>query len=127
MLGGDHLREGGRFGGVLFVAATAQVGYVGKFGHMRGRVVRMLCQRAVASFAGYVGVFAGGTCGRLIVVAHHACVLSGKGDWVLTNQLERAGPVMAVLPEGLGDDGAPYEQENRENGKQNQSRSNQMG
>jgi len=118
VFGGDHLREVFRFGGVLFMAAPAQIGYLGKFGYMRGRIVRVGRQGAMAGFAGDVGVFAGGAGSGFAIVAHHAGILPGERDGVLADQVERPRTVVAVLSERLGNDGASHHQEGRHRGQE---------
>ena len=90
VLGGGYLRKALRLGGVLFVAAAAEVGDIGQFGNVRRGIVGVLRQRAMARFAGDVGVFAGGASLGFVVVAHHAGVLPGVGDGVGADQVERA-------------------------------------
>jgi hypothetical protein len=127
VLGGNYLGESWRFGRVLLMAAAAEVRNVGKLRHVRAGIIRMLRQRTVASLAGDMGVLAGSPGFRLIVVAHHAGILPCKRDGVLADQIQSAWPVMAVLAERLGNNGAPYNHENRQTSQQNHSRPNQMG
>ena len=83
VLGGDHLREGGRLGGVLFVAAAAEVGDIGQLGDVGGGVAGMLGEGTVAGFAGDVGVLAGGAGFGLVIVAQNALILAGVSDGAL--------------------------------------------
>jgi hypothetical protein len=109
------------------MAAAAQIGHVGKFGNVSRGVVGVLRQRTMAGFAGDVGVFAGGAGSGLFVVAHRAGILPGKGDGVAANEFERARSVMAVFSECFGDNGATYDQKDRQCGQQNHGRPYQMG
>ena len=113
VLGGDHLGKASGLGGVLFVAAPAEVGHVGEDGLMRGGVVRIRVSglRSVAGFASDVRVFAGSAHPGLVVVAHHASILTGVGDGMLADDGEGRGVIVAVLAEGLGNEGRTDEKE----------------
>jgi len=126
MFDGRHLGEFRGLGRVLFVAAAAQVGDVGQLRNVRNRVLGMLRQRAVASFAGHVGMLAGGAGFAFILMAHQAGVLPGERDGMLADHGQGAGPIMPILAEGFGDDGATDYQKEREPGKQNQGGTNEM-
>ena len=102
VLGGGHLREGGRLSCVLFVAPAAEVGDIGELGDVGGGVIGMLGEGTVAGFAGDVGVLTGGASFGLVIVAQNALVLAGVGDGALTDFRQRSGAVMPVLPKGLG-------------------------
>ena len=126
MFDGRHLGEFRGFGRVLFMAAAAQVGDVGQLRNVRHRVLGMLRQGAMAGFAGDMSVFACGARFAFILVAHQAGVLPGKRDGVLADQGQGAGPIMPILAEGFGDNGATDYQKEREPGEQNQGGSNEM-
>jgi len=116
MFGGVHLRKIFGLGGVLLMAAAAENRDIGKLGYVRLRVIGMLCQGTVASLAGDVGVFAGGPGFGLVVMAQDAGILPGKRDGMAADEIEGARTVVAVLPEGLGNHGAPHDQKNRQSG-----------
>lgn len=126
MLDGYDLREFPGLGRVLFMTAAAEVGDVGQFGNVGGRVIGMGRQGAVAGFARHVRVPAGGADFGLAVMAYHAGILSGKGNRPLADVVERARTKVAVLSEGLGDYGAPNHEEDADSGQQNQRWPNQM-
>ena len=126
MFGGDYLREVFGLGGVLLVAAAAEVGDSRQFGDVRGRIFGVLRQRPVAGFAGHVRVLAGGAGFAFVVVAHQAGVLPSIGEGVLADEVERAGAIVAVLPEGLGDNRTANYQEERHGSQQDQSGPHQM-
>lgn len=126
VFGGHHLREGLGFGHVFFVAAGAEGRDVGEFGFERAGVVGVFGLRAVAGFAGDLGVASGGTHGRLIVVAENASGLSGVGDGVFANGGQGAGAVVAVLSEVFGDDGAADDDEQSESDQEYDRRLNQV-
>jgi hypothetical protein len=126
MLGCNHLREGPRLGSVLFVAAPAEIGDVGQLGNVPRRVVRMLCQRAMARFAGDVSVLAG--CPRLGfgIMTDNAGILPCVRDGPLPHHGQGAGTIVAVLSKGFGDDRAAQYQKGGQASQQNQGRPNQM-
>ncbi len=126
VLGGGHLRKALRFGRVLLVALVAQLGDFGQFGNVRRRIVGVLRQWTVARFAGHASVFAGGAGLAFVVVTHQAGFLPGKGYGMLADQVQRARPVVPILPEGLGNDGATHNQENCHCGQQDHGRPKQM-
>ena len=105
------------------MTANAQAGDFGEFGDMRSRIVGMFRQRAVASFAGYVGVFAGGTLLAFVVVTKNACILSGECDRMLPNQVQRAGTVVSILSKSFGYDRAADDEEDPKAGENDQGRS----
>jgi len=121
-----HLRKVLRFGGVLLVAAAAQVSDLGQFRNVRRGVVGMLRQWAVAGFAGYMGVFAGGSGFAFFVVTKHTGVLPCEGYRMLADQVERARPVMAILSESLGDNGATDDEKDCQSGQQDQGWPHEM-
>lgn len=106
------------------MAAAAQVGDVGEFGNVGCRVIGVLRQWTVARFTGHMGVFAGGPDGGLVIVAHHAGILPGEGYGVLANQVEGTRPVVTILPECFGNDGAADDEEKCHTGDQDQGRPN---
>src|SRR5438128_1463998 len=75
MLGGNDLREFRRFGRVLLVTASAEIGDVGKGRLQRRRIVRVLCLRTVARLARDLRMTPGRPRLPLILVAHQAAVL----------------------------------------------------
>jgi len=124
--GGFDLRKALRFRLVLLMAPAAQVGDVGQLGNVRRRVGGMLRQRAVARFTGHVQVFASGRGLGLVRVTKNAGILSGESDRVRADEFERAGPVVPILAECLGDDGATDGKEDSQSGDQDDSRPGQM-
>jgi hypothetical protein len=117
VFGGDHLREGLRLGGVLFVAAAAEVGDIGELGDVGGGVIGMPGEGTVAGFAGDVGVLTGGASFGLVIVAHDALVLAGVRNGALAGFEQGGGAVVAVLAEGLGDDYGTYDEEDTKRGE----------
>jgi len=89
-------------------------------------IVGVVRQRSVARFASYVRVFTGGPFFGFVIVTKNAGVLSGECDRMLPDQVERAGTVMSILSESLGDDGAADDEEDCEAGKNDQGRPHQM-
>jgi len=126
VFGSHDLRKPFGFGRILFVAPAAQVGDFGQLRHVRGRILGVLRQRTVAGFAGDVRVFSRRARLTFVCVAHQAGVLSGEGDGMLADEIQRAWPVMPVLAEGLGNDRASDHQENRHRGEQDERRPNQV-
>ena len=126
VLGRRHLRKVSRFRRVLLMAAAAQIGHVGQFGNVRLRVIGVLRQGTVAGFTSHMSMFARGPGFGRIVVTHDAGILPGEGYGVLADQVERAGPVVAILPECLGDDGVADYQKESHGGQQDQGGPNQM-
>ena len=100
---------------------AAEGGHVGQCG-LEGRgVVGLACAwRAVAGFAGHVGVFAAGADFALVLVAHDAGVLAGVRDGLLADGLERPGAVVAVLAEVLGHDRAANHQKDADSGQEHE-------
>ena len=90
------------------------------------RVGGMLRQRAVARFTGHVRVFAGGPGFGLVRVTKNTGILPGESDRVRADQFERAGPVVAILAECLGDDRAADGKEDSQSGDEDDSRPGQM-
>ena len=113
MLGRDYLGKSLGFGGVLFVAAPAEIGDVGQCWLVGRRVVRVGVGglRAVARFAGNMSVAAGGARFGFVVVAHHAGILAGEGNGVLADDAERRRVIMPVLAESLRDQSSADQQE----------------
>jgi hypothetical protein len=126
VLGGDHLRECGGLGRVLFMTPSAEVGDIGELGDVGGGVAGMLGEGTVAGFAGDVGVLTGGAGFGLVIVAQNALVLAGVGDGALTDFHQRGGAVVPVLAEGLGDDYGTYDEEDTERGDQDNRRADEV-
>lgn len=93
---------------------------------MRHRVVGVLRQWAMAGFAGYVGVFAGGSGFGFIIVTKNTGVLPREGYRMLADQVERTRPVVPILPKSLGDDGAADDEKDCQSGEQDQGRPQKM-
>jgi hypothetical protein len=110
MLGRNHLRKGVWLGRVFFVTAPAEAGNVGQLRNMRGWVVSVLRQGPVTGFACYVSVLASGARLGFAIMADNAGVLPSVGNLPLANQVKRAGTIVAVLAESLGDDLAAHHQ-----------------
>jgi len=123
---GRHLGEGARFGGVLLVAAPAEVGYLGQLRNVGGRVVGMQRQRSMTGFAGHVSVLARRPRGGFGIVAEHAGILPCECDRPLSDQRQRTRTVVAVLAKGFGDNRTAHRQEYAQAGQQNQGWANQM-
>jgi len=126
VFGGGDLGEAGGLGGVLLVAAAAEVGDVGEHGLDGAGVIRVFGEGSVASFAGDMGVAAGGADLGLIVVAENARVLAGEGDWFGADRVEGAGPVVAVFAEPLRHNGGADDHEEAEGGEEDERRANEM-
>ena len=126
MLGSDHLGEPLGFGRILFMTAPAEAADLGEFGDDGAGVVGVLGEGAVAAFAGDVGVFAGGACFGLVVVARDAGILAGEGDGPLADGGEGTRTVVAVLSKVLGDDGAAEHEEEADSSEQNDGGAEQM-
>jgi hypothetical protein len=122
----DNLRKPLGLGCVLFVADAAEAGDLRELGDDGAGIVGMLGERAVAAFAGYVGVFAGGAGFGLVVVAQDAGILAGVGDGTLADGGQGAGAVVAVLSEVLGDYRRSDGEENADSGEQDEGGSDQM-
>jgi hypothetical protein len=115
VFGGRHLRKVLRFCRVLLMAAAAEIGDIGEFGNVCRRVIRVLRQWTMARFTGHMGMLAGGSGGGLVIVTHDAGVLPGEGYLMLADQVERARPVVTILPKCLGDDDAADNEEDCQN------------
>jgi hypothetical protein len=124
--GADHLRKRLGLRRVLFVASDAEGGDGGQLRDIRGRVFGMLGQRPVTGLAGHVGVFAAGADLAFIVVAQDAGLLPGVGHGMLADGCQRAGAVVAVLAESLGNHGAANHHKETQAGQQYDCRPNQM-
>ena len=126
MLGRDHLREALGLGRVLFMAAPAEVGYIGEDRLVGGRVVGMLRQRPVTGFAGHVGVLSGGARLALVVMTHQTHILAGESDGFRPDQRQRLGAVMAVLAESFRHHGGADGQKEAEAENKNYCRTYEM-
>jgi hypothetical protein len=126
VLGGNHLREGTRFGGVLFVAADAESGDRRQLGNEGGWIVGMFGEGAVAGFAGDPGVFAFGADLALVLVAKYALLLARVGDGALADEIERAGAIVSILTKVFGDHGLAEREEERKSCENNGCRPNQV-
>ena len=126
VFGNDDLRKVLGLGRILLMAAAAEVGDFGQLGYVGGGIVGVLRQRTMAGFAGDVGVFSRGARLAFVIVAHDAGLLAGVGDRMLANEVEGAGPVVAVLAESFGNDRAADYQEDHHGGEQDKGRPNQV-
>ena len=126
VLGGDHLWKTAGLGGVLFMAAPAEIGDIRAFRDVGGGIVGVLGEGPVAGLAGDVRMLAGFAGVSLVVVAHDAGILAGIGDGPLPYGGERARAVVAVLAEVLGDHRAADRQEKAESGQEDDGRANEM-
>lgn len=126
VFGGGHLRKALRFGGVLLMAAAAEVGYIGKFGNLRRRIAGMLRQGSVAGFASHVGVFAGRAGFGFVVVTNYTGVLPGEGYRALPDLCQGPRRVVPVPSKIFGDDGAANDEEESHTNDQDDGRHQQM-
>lgn len=126
MFGGHDLWKVLRLGGVFLMAAPAEIGHIRELGSDRGRIAGVLGQRTVASLARHMRMLPGRPRLGLIVVAHHASLLTGVTDRARAHEIERPRPVMAIFAEVFGDDGGPQDQKKAHGGDENQCRANQV-
>jgi hypothetical protein len=128
VFGGNHLGEACGFGGILLMAAAAEVGDVGELGFEGGRVAGLGVGglRTVARLAGDMGMAAPGAHFGLIVVTQDTGILSGVGDGTRADQVECGGPVVAVLAESFGNDRGADHQKKAENGEEDEGRADEM-
>ena len=99
VLGGDDLGEGLGLGGVLLVAAAAEVCDIRQLRYVRGRVIGMLCLRSVTGLTGHMGVLAQSPGLGLVFMAGHTGLLAGKRYGPKTDRVECGCTVMAELAE----------------------------
>jgi len=113
-------------GGILFVAAPAQIRDIGQLRHVRNRVFRMLGQRAMAGFATNSGMLSTVMHFGLLVMTHGALTVAGISNGARRYHIERSGAVVSVLPKALGHHGSADYQEKNHSGQQDQRGSNEV-
>ena len=126
MLGGHNLGKSSWLGGVFFVATPAEVGDVGQLRNVGHRVIGVFRQWAVAGFASDVRVTTGCASFAFVLMTEQAGILAGKGHGVCASGIQRRRPVVAILPECLGNHYRTDDQENAQRGQQNQRRPEKM-
>jgi len=99
---GIHLGKPFRLGGVFFMAATAEVGYVGQLGHVGDGIVNVFGQRAVACLTMHIRMLARVMNLRLLVVAEGALASASIGDGERGDHVERTRPVVSIFPKVFG-------------------------
>jgi len=119
MLDRDYLREASGLGSVLFVTAAAEVGHVGEHRFVRRGVIGMVGLRAVAGFAGDMGMFAGRARFALVFMTHEAHVLAGENEGFRPDQVQSLRPVMAIFSESFRHHGGADGQKQAEAEKKN--------
>jgi len=113
---GRHLRETGRFGGILFMTAGTESRHIGNPG-FAGRIRGMGSERAMAGLAVYGVMSAGGLDLGLILMAERTLGLAGKYGWTGLDFIQRGRAVVPVSPEVFGNHGGPNDQEYADAGK----------
>src|SRR5579862_6209716 len=108
MFGDDNLREPLWLGLIGFVTARAEDCRVRKLRDHRGRIFRVPSQRAVASFAGYLRVFALALNLGLIRVTGFTGIMAGEFDRARSDVVHSAGTKMAILTKFGWDNSTPY-------------------
>jgi len=115
-----------RLGRVIFMAAAAEIGYVGQLGDIGGGVVRVFGQGAVAGFASNTRMLTPVMHLGFFIVAEGALASAGIGNWERGNGVERTRRVMSVFPKVLGHHGGAENQENTHCRQQDQPGTNQV-
>jgi hypothetical protein len=120
MLSRNYLGKTRGFRRILFVTSPAKVGDIGQGRLMRRRVVRLSVSRLrpMAGFASHMGVLPGIVHLGLIRMAHIALLMPGIRNGLLTNGIERARIVVAVLAESFRNECGAGDEENAKSGQQ---------
>ena len=121
-----HLGEAFRLGGVFFMAAPAEVGYVGQFRHVGGWIVSVCGQRAMAGFTMHIRMLAAVMDFGFLVVAGGALASAGIGNGERGDHVKRTRPVVSIFPKVFGYHGGTNNQEHNNSGQQHQRRTNQV-
>lgn len=108
---GNHLREACRFSRIFFVAAPAEIGNVGQFGHIGYGIIRVFGQWPVTSLAPHVRVLSAGMRLGFINVAGLALAAASIPNRAGGDHVERPRAVVPILAKVLGHDGGPDDQE----------------
>jgi len=126
MIAGNHLRKGFRFGGVRLVTTDAECGRVWFHGFVGEWVVGVRGERAVAGFAGNLGVLSLTLRFGLFVVAGFAGFMPGERDGPGADIVEGRGAVVSILPESGRDDDFPDGQEGDHKDGSHQDQADEM-
>jgi len=97
-----HLRKAFGLRGIFFVAAPAEVGHVGQFGHVGDGVGSMFGQWSMARFTPDAGMLPPAVHLRFLIMAENALVLASVGNRAGADHLERPRPVVSVFPKIFG-------------------------
>ena len=109
---GINLGEALGFGSIFFMAAPAEVGYVGQLGHVGDGVVHMFGQRSVTGLTADSRVLPRVVHLSFVFMARGALASTSIGDRQRTDHIERARPVVSVFPKVLGYHNGANHQEN---------------
>ena len=131
VLVGVYLWEALGFGGTgRMTADTEDCGVEFGWGEWRRRAVRhcvhVFLQRAVAGFAVYGHVLAGGLGGDDVAVAGFAGSVSGEMNWTGGDLADGGSAVVAVFSEGLGHDVVANDEERHESDDEQSGKSEEM-
>lgn len=113
VLARDNLRERFRFGGIRLVAGHAEFCGVGKDGLLAGEVLRMASKRPMAGFTSDIGMRAFALRGSDVDMTGSAGFSAGENGSAGGDFIERAGAVVSVLAEILGNQGMANRQESQ--------------
>jgi len=123
---GIHLGKGFRLGSVFFMAAPAEVGDIGQFGHVGDGVVHMFGQGAVACLTMYTRML---TCVMhlgFLVVADRALASASIGNGERGDHVKRTRPVVSVFSKVFGYHNGPDNQEDNHSRQQDERGTNQV-
>lgn len=113
-------------GGVFFMAAPTEIGYIGQLGYIGDGVVRMFGQGTMAGLATNSGMLPPTVHLGFFIVAGGTLASTGVGNWKCADHVKRARPVVSVLPKVLGHHGGTEDQENPHRHQQDQPGTYQM-
>jgi len=121
---GIYLGKAFRLGGVFFMAAPAEVGYVGQLGHIRNGVVSVFGQGAVACLTMHIRVLTPVMHFGFLVMAEGALGSAGIRNGERGDHVERTGPVVSVFPKVFGNHCGADNQEDNHSGQQDERGTN---
>jgi len=123
---GIHLGKPFRLCSVFFMAATAEVGYVGQFRHVGNGVFSVFGQGAVACLTMYIGMLTRVMYLGFLVVAESALASASIGNGERGDHIECTGSVVSIFPKVFGYYGGTNNQENNNSGQQDERGANQV-
>ncbi len=121
-----HLGKSLGLGGVLFMAAPAEVGHVRQLGNIGNGIVRVFGQGAVAGLAAHARVLPRVMHLGFIGVAEGALACPRIGNRQGGDHVKRTRPVVSILPKVFGHHGGADNEEDDDSRQQDQRGSNQV-